>query len=240
MKALITEAERRISSSKLETTKDNWIIFSTYCIVTYVVSLRGNEGFLLDIEGLIRHWSTTQEEHVYLALHGKFKGEANDLDHILPCASTITSKLPVRKAIERLIAVKKKAGFVDGPAISDIEGNQFSVKDIDQMLVSCLSFIYEKDKSLFPTDIRTFIEQDEEDMRMVFERYYSCFRTFRRSSDSRALENRHMLHDEDIDIVNRWRRVEDAKGNRPSHVMKQHYADVDVLLKPFLRYTKVM
>ena len=108
------------------------------------------------------------------------------------------------------------------------------------MLVNCLVRIYEKDKSLFPVDIRVLVEEDDEDMRVIFERYYSCFRTFRRTSNSRALENRNLLHDDAIDIVNRWRQAENAKGKRPTHVMRQHYAEVDVLLQPFLRYTTAM
>lgn len=84
-----------------------------------------------------------------------------------------------------------KAGLIDSPAISDIQGNMLTAKDIDHILVSCLSRIYENDNSLVPIDIRNFIEKDEEDMRIVFERYYSCYRTFRRFSDSRALENKH-------------------------------------------------
>ena len=31
----------------------HWMVFSTYVAFTYVVSLRGNEGFLLDLGGLL-------------------------------------------------------------------------------------------------------------------------------------------------------------------------------------------
>ena len=48
------------------------------------------------------------------------------------------------------------------------------------------------------------------------------------------------LKQDDIDIVNRWRSVEKAGGKRPGRQMKQHYAEVAVLLKPYLRYTKAM
>jgi hypothetical protein len=38
------------------TTRDHnrWIVFHAYVVVTYVVSLRGSEGLLLDLAGLIR------------------------------------------------------------------------------------------------------------------------------------------------------------------------------------------
>lgn len=48
------------------------------------------------------------------------------------------------------------------------------------------------------------------------------------------------LKKDDVYIVNLWRGVETAKGKRPKRLIKQHYADVEVLLQPFLRYTEAM
>ena len=61
------------------------------------------------------------------------------------------------------------------------------------------------------------------------------FRSLRRSLDSHALNVK--VSPTDIDIVNRWEGVEAAKGQRPGRAMIYHYADVILLLKPFLRYT---
>ena len=68
--------------------------------------------------------------------------------------------------------------------------------------------------------------------------HYQVFRSLRRSSDSRALEQR--VKDSDIDIVNRWQKIEKAQGSRPTFQMKYHYAEVALLLEPFLRYTFAM
>jgi hypothetical protein len=40
------------------TTRDHnrWIVFHAYVVVTFVVSLRGSEGLLLDLAGLICQW----------------------------------------------------------------------------------------------------------------------------------------------------------------------------------------
>ena len=40
----------------------------------------------------------------------------------------------------------------------------------------------------------------------------------------------------DIDIVNWWEGVEAGPGRRPNCPMKHHYADIVLLVKPFLRY----
>jgi hypothetical protein len=44
----------------------------------------------------------------------------------------------------------------------------------------------------------------------------------------------------DIYVVNRWTKKEAAGTSRPSHKMKHHYADFNILLPNFERYTKVM
>eukprot|EP00978_Attheya_sp_CCMP212_P028992 scaffold101398_cov26-Attheya_sp.AAC.1 len=45
---------------------------------------------------------------------------------------------------------------------------------------------------------------------------------------------------DDIDVVNRWKLVECAKGTRPNRPMRHHYAELSMLVKPFLRYTKAI
>ena len=56
--------------------------------------------------------------------------------------------------------------------------------------------------------------------------------------DTRALEKK--VAESDIDVVNRWKAVEMAKGHNPSRSMRQHYAEVANLKLPFLRHTKAM
>ena len=65
------------------------------------------------------------------------------------------------------------------------------------------------------------------------ERYHSN-RTWRRTSDTRAIEMD--LKATDIDIVNKWRQA----GKRSSQPMKQYYAQLELLMGPFKRYTQAM
>ena len=48
------------------------------------------------------------------------------------------------------------------------------------------------------------------------------------------------VSDKDIDIVNKWSLVEKKNGTKDSQPMKQHYVQFELLLSPFLRYTKAM
>ena len=67
---------------------------------------------------------------------------------------------------------------------------------------------------------------------------YQCFWTFRRTSDTRALEKK--VSELDMDIVNRWKAVETAAGRVPGWLMWQHYDQLELLLGPFLCYTFAM
>ena len=89
--------------------------------------------------------------------------------------------------------------------------------------------LFSQKPDLFPPVIK--------ELKDVREKYH-IYRSLRRSSDSRALEKK--VTSTDIDIVNRWIEVERAKGGRPARGMKHHYADVTLLLQPFLRYTWAM
>ena len=53
---VISKVEEKIVISEESTEKDLWLVFSTYVTISYVLSLRGNEGVMLEISGLRKHW----------------------------------------------------------------------------------------------------------------------------------------------------------------------------------------
>ena len=103
------------------------------------------------------------------------------------------------------------------------------MRDLDDMLHEVLRKIYEDNKNLFPDNIVSLEKMKN---------HYQCFCSFRRASNTQALEQK--VATSDIDILNRWKKVEAREGRRPGFLMQQHYAQFDLLLKPFLRYTKAM
>ena len=216
-----------------------WTIFNCYVAASYVISLRGNEGFLIDLGGLNQHYSSSKQPYFVISLYGKLKGEANKGHHLIPCINTTDSGIEIRKIVYRLVKQKALLGFTTGPAITDTKGKVYTSFDINTMMWDLLESIFEDDKTLFPSDIANKVSQAKEP-REILSELYACFRTFRRTSDSRALNNRSKLHNEDIEIVNRWRIVEKANGKRPNLSMKHNYADIQVLLEPFLCYTTAM
>ena len=194
-----------------------------------MLSLRGPEGFLLDLKGLNRHWEGLRNEFVVFALLGKVKGELHNRAHLLPSATSTKLGLNVKETVKRFLDLKRKEGFTDGPAIANREGQMYRTKDLDDMLHKILLELFEDQRELFPVDINT-----EE----LVLKNYQCYRTFQRSLDTQAMDKK--ISELDVKIVNRWAKVEGAKGKRPAHMMPIHYAQFEHLLKPFLWYTSAM
>jgi hypothetical protein len=206
--------------------KNRWTVFHAYVTVCYTISLRGCEGFLLDLAGLNRNFHAGGEKYIVIALLGKIKGESGDRAHLLPCMPITSSGIDVKKSVFRLMNLKRTQGYKDGPAISDVRGKVLSHRALNDSLLKVLEDLFDSDRDLFPASI-----PDKETLR---KRIQVC-RTLRRTSDTRALEQK--VAQSDTDVVNRWKALERADGNRPHRPMRQHYAELELLIGPFLRYT---
>jgi len=111
--------ENKIEDNEEIIDTHSWIVLSTYVIITYVLSLRGSEGMMLDLGGLIKHWTNESLGYMRIVLYGKLKGENDYRHHFLPCVNVTKSGINVRYTVERLIETKKNLGLIDGSAISD-------------------------------------------------------------------------------------------------------------------------
>ena len=227
--ATVQGIEDKIQGSPTSQELNRWTVLHTFTLVTYTVLLRGPEGFLLDLEGLHRHWKNGVDDHFIIALRGKIKGEHNARCHLLPCTPITGSGLRIKESVERLMSLKVSQGLADGPAISKENGFLFTTRAIDDAMLEVLEDLFLSNRDLFPTKI-----ESNQDLR----KSYQVFRTPRRTSDTQALEMR--VSKDDIDVVNRWAGVEKAQGRKPGREMRHYYADVTLLMKPFLRYTMAM
>jgi len=118
---------------------------------------------------------------------------------------------------------------MDGPAISTLEGAVLTSKMVDDILHEVLIDIFLESNNSFPPQI---------DSTEKIRNGYQCFRSFRRTSATRATEQG--ASNSDADVVNRWKTEENSKGKRPNVGMRQHYTQLDLLVEPFLRYTSAM
>ena len=226
---LVKRVEEKIAYSTNDSETTKWIVFSAYVAITYTLSLRGSEGFLVDLTGMRKNWKKGWPRYFLVALLGKVKGETHDRAHLLPCACVTSSGLQVLDIVQRLVTLKENTGTVGGPAMSNLQGNVFATSEMDGCLLDILEDLYEDNPSLFPNAIN-----HKDDLAAN----YQVFRSLRRSSVTRAAEKG--VSSSDIDKVNRWNSTEKAQGSRPALKMRDHYTQMELLVEPFVRYTSAM
>jgi len=229
---LLLELVKRIQHRLLESEHEDerHIVSSilTYITISYTISLRGPEGFLLDLRGLNANWNNSNN-YIVISLIGRLKGERHDLTHLVPCVKVTRSGINLYDILKNHISMKAQSNYTSGPAISDIEGKVLSAKIVDDVLHEELTNIFNDNSQLFPPSI---------DSAENIPSNYQCFRTFRRTSTTRATEMK--VSEVDINIVNRWKVPSSNKSTKPKSGMHQHYTELSLLVEPFLRYTKIM
>jgi hypothetical protein len=116
---VLKETEVRVSDSSTLREYNRWVTFHSFVVVTYVLSLRGPEGFLLDLGQLRKNWFRSEESHLLVGLRGKIKGEHHHRVHLIPCVKVTLSGIDVEASLRRMMKHKGRLGLLDGPAISD-------------------------------------------------------------------------------------------------------------------------
>lgn len=180
----------KISDVKI---KFNAIVFGTYAATSYALSLRGNEGMMLNLSSINKEWDR-HDSCIVIALIGKMKGETNARDHVFPYCKITKSCIDSRLWISLLRAAHLSRGRKDGPAITTSEGEILSFSRLDEVLRSYLMRLFRK-KHEFPLEIKN--EEDIEDR-------FLAFHSLRRASGARALNQN--VTTNDINLVNRWKR----------------------------------
>ena len=231
MKALMTKIESRLEGNHLEPGfRRRLVMAGAYFAITYVDSLRGPEGLLLDLGGLRKNFTKgLDKDYVIVALLGQVKGEHGERQHLLPTASVTQSGINVRRWMHRVLAVNQAFGRVSGPAFCDDHGVVLKSRDMDEIFHELLGEIFVEHPAYFQADIRSITDIEDQ---------YSVYRSLQRGSDSHAIAMK--VPPEDIKVVNRWSKKEASGSRKPSMDMTQYYADVHILLPSFLRYTGAM
>jgi hypothetical protein len=136
MLRVLIKADKQVEAVASPGESNQWIVFYTYAMVCYVVSLRGCEGLLIDLNGLNRKWRVGGEEYVIIALLGKINGEAGN--QALPSVTKTSSGIRVRDKIKHLLDFKKSIGQVIGPAVSDLKGKIYLSRSLNDAFLEIL------------------------------------------------------------------------------------------------------
>ena len=72
---VIEGAEQIVLTCIDEESKHMWMVFMSYAVIKYVLSLQENEGLLLDLKGFYVNWANNDGTYTVVSLLGKIKGE---------------------------------------------------------------------------------------------------------------------------------------------------------------------
>ncbi len=159
--------------------------------------------------------------HIFIALLGEFKGELGFKYHLMALASTTSSGIELRWWLETLIKVREEEGCVSGPAFINKDGLVALMREYDEILHYFLEMIQRGHPDLIS-------ESDD------IQANYGLSRTFHRTAEGRA-------HATNLDLgiqnaMNRWNKIQQAKGMRPRFNMVDHYSHAQNLMHVTWRY----
>jgi hypothetical protein len=197
-----------------------------FAILTYVAGLRGEEVPLLDFCGLMKFWEETKASetpHVMLTLRGRFKGEEGWKWHMLPIADETKSGIPHRRWLARGIQSRKRKGWNGGWFFCRRGRSQARMADYDLAFKQWLVVLKEAKPGLIPDRVDPM-----EDM--------SLRRSGRRAATTEVQNNG--LSKPKLEMHNRWKKVERAKGAAPQMDMVSTYTQTQEALAARLEFSQ--
>jgi len=220
--------EDKIRVSKNDKEMGRWVIGGAYFCFSNVCLLRGEEGFLLDIQLLKKHRSLSNGL-VWWPLIGKVKGDREVRTYLLRSVPVTISGINVKMWRDKLLKLHEFEDRNRGPAICDDNGYLISHRIMNEMLWTVMEELYSEDPDQFPKAI-TCLEDIPSRLQV--------YRFIRKTSGSRALEMG--ISASDINLVNRWSSEKRAKGRKPSEHLCISYSQQDLLDNVYKRYSYAM
>ena len=187
-----------------------------YIATTYAYSLRGNEGFWVDGDALMKHINLGRNDsktpHVVVSLLGFFKAEGGERLHVFSIANRTSSGVRVRIWLERVVHILKSEKKEGCPAFCDQDGYMLRAEDIEGVFHPILNSLQGAPglEQALPKGIDV-------------ENFYRCSRSFRRGAENTALVQK--VDKTTVEFVHRWRSFEANKGRTPGFDMLRHYAN---------------
>ena len=226
LKGLCDMAEEDHQCSKCEAEKKDIESLMAFTLIGFCISLRGEEVPLTSIDGLATYWEETRAHatpHMMITLRGKFKGENNLRWHCVPLAVENKSNLPTRRWISRMLHRRyRREGHRSGYLFAKKNGRKSSLGDYDPLFREYLSRLQKRKPKLFCKDV------------VINE--YSLRRSLRRGATTEAENNGVDLVT--IELINRWRRKEKARGAEAGLSMRQTYTQVSRAVVAALRFSQ--
>ena len=144
----------------------------------------------------------------------------------MPIADETRTHLPVRKWFGRLIGrLVHEEGRTDGWLFQKGNGGKGKLADYDGMFKEYMDRVKDEFPGLIPDNVNPLLDM-------------SLWRSGRRGSTTEVSNQN--LDQVAIDMNNRWRKRERAKGGDPSMSMRELYTQIEHSLFTFLRYSQCL
>jgi hypothetical protein len=227
--ALMNLLETRLQNASTFAERATITAVGAFCCVGVGGSYRGHEIPLTDLHGLRKYSEegrTGPDEHVVIPMLGRFKGETGERYHLTPLAAVTKSGIKIRFWVDELVRVREIQGRVNGPAFCDDKtGKPLRARDYEFYFLDALVSIQDARPDLIGAEVNVLED-------------YGVSRTLRRTAVAQATAEG--VSAEDIDRMNRWRSVENAAGKNVNLRMRDHYADIRLLVKALLRFSQAL
>jgi hypothetical protein len=198
-----------------------------FCLIAFCGSFRGPEMFLVDLFGLLKYGKTDLrtsggKDYVIVPLLGRFKYELGEQYHLTPLIAVTSSGLNIRLWLKRFLEACGREGRCRGPAFVAPSG-EHSYQWFEREILERLRGIQQAHPDLIPEDVQVLDD-------------LGLSRSFRRGATSEARARG--IDRDDVDLTNRWRTFEGAKGRRPRMAMRDHYSDIRLPIPALIRFSE--
>ena len=210
-----------------------------YTVITFFASLRGSEGLKVNHSFLMKYWEhglNSKEQpnlgknippHVIVPIMGRFKGENGERCHLLALADKTSSGINIRHSIEVLLRLRTKFNINSIWLFTDLNGEKVAFDVMNDIILERLEQIKDKDIEDI-LGLRKFNIRED----------FSINRSFRRGSSTAAQIKK--VPTEIIELANRWKKLERAKGRRAKMSMIETYADIEFVLPTMIQYSAML
>ena len=199
-----------------------------FMLVAMCGGLRGEEVPLLSLEGMLTFWEDTSREddpYLMLTLKGRFKGEVDERWHLVPVSDYTRSMIPLRRWMQRILDRRVlKEGRRVGWLFQSAKGVRDRFGMYDATFRQLIDAVREESGELLPEVV------DTED--------FSLWRSPRRGA---VLETTNQdVSEKVIELINRWRSKESARGSVAGLPMRQVYTQVKSTVPTMLVFSKAL
>jgi hypothetical protein len=226
---IMTSLDLDWEDATTDAARDKLVEFANLLLFGYCCGLRGEEIVKVDIAGFLKYLEAgrLREDcpHVVVPLLGRLKGETGERYHMMILARKTDSGLDPGRWADNLEASLKRRSMTNGFIFQTKKGKQAKIGDYEEEFLDRLVQARISRPNLFAPDLNVV-------------EVYSLRRSLRRGSTSAATNKR--VPKEVIELNNRWRKFEAARGRRPGMSMVAHYTEISLAIPTLWMYSKAL